>query len=272
MGNFIVLSGTPGVGTRHLKNALTQLHPHLPLERAVLATSRQPRPREEDGRAFHFRDAKALYEMATETSRYLCFQVRSDKYALDLDEVRGIAGLEGKTGLLEIPPAFFPKLSRRLGEEKVSFTSVFVSPLYRDEIGKLIIDGGGLKGGGLENAAKHVEALTAGKLIFGMLLAIRRGEINEAALQDITAQAQGAFDELKFAAGYQWVLPNHCGDDDPNWGHASEDPVFGDPARTLASFAAIARGEVPPYAETWQGLFPAQGTLAMGVPVTKPQQ
>ena len=270
MGNFIILSGTPAVGTKHIWNAMKQLHPDVArnLERVVPYVSREPRLGEKEGRDFHFRNAKALYEMATEASRYLCFLVDRVKCALDMNEVKRIAGLEGKTGFLEIPPAFFSKVSRRLGQERVSFISVFVSPLSRDEIGKLIF-----YGGGLEHGSKQIETLTARKLIFRALLESRQhpGEIEKAASPNIAGQAQGAFNGLMAAADYQWVLPNHCGEGDPNWGFGSEDPVFGDAARTLASFAAIARGEVPPYAETWQGLFP-KGTLALGVPVLDPHK
>ena len=252
MGNFIVLSGTPAVGTRHLYNALTQLHPDIArnVEKVVLYTSRPPRPREQDGREFHFRNTQAFYGMAGEASRYLCFQVDRDKYALDLDEVKRAVALEGKTGFLEIHPTVFSRLRRRPELESVNLTTVFLSPVSRNEIELM------LKGGGLKNVSKQIENLTAGKLIFGTLLAIRRGEIKEEAPQDITAQAQGAFNELKLAADYQWVLPNHCGDGDPHWGVGSQDPVFGDAAQTLASFAAIVRGEMPPYAESWKRLFP----------------
>jgi guanylate kinase len=265
MGNFIVLSGTPAVGTRHLYNAATQLH-HLPLERVILATSREPRLGEKDGRDFHFQSAQELYEKAGVSLRYLCFQVDKDNYALDLNEVKGIAGIEGKTGLLEINPAVFPRVRRRLESDGVKLTTVFVSPVTRNEIELM------LKEGGIDGVSENIKSLTIRKL---MMRASREmmphGEIAEKDIREIVSQAQGAFDCLMPAADYQWVLPNHNGDGDPNWGWEIKDPVFGDPARTLASFVAIAQGLPPIYAESWKGLFP-KGTLALGVPVLEPHK
>lgn len=267
MGNIIILSGTPGVGTRHLYNALTQLHPDVArnLERVVLYTSRIPRPSEKDGIDYHFRSKEAILARAAAEKSYTCFSAHEQLQALDLDEVKRIVSLEGKTGFLEIHPTVVPWLMGRAELSGANLTTVFLSPVSQAEIRSM------LAGGGIGKVSEYIKNLTVRKLMMRTSWeSMPHSEITEADRRDIAAQAQGAFDELMSAVNYRWVIPNHHGEGDPNWGWGSKDPVFGDAARTLAGFVAIIRGEEPPHAENWRGLFPAKGTLAMGVPISGP--
>lgn len=79
----------------------------------------------------------------------------------------------------------------------------------------------------------------------------QKGALTEDDLVDIEARCGAAFRELAYAPSFDWVLPNHDGEDSENW-EAFGTPL-GDARRCLEDFAALLRGESPRYAEKWPG-------------------
>jgi len=75
-------------------------------------------------------------------------------------------------------------------------------------------------------------------------------------LEEIERRAGSAYREIREAWRFQYVIANHDGEDSDNW-EAFYYPI-GDARKTLESFAALLKGEVPAGVEKWEdGLVPA---------------
>ncbi len=68
-------------------------------------------------------------------------------------------------------------------------------------------------------------------------------------LENIEVRASCAFSEMKIAYLYDYVIPNHSGEDSDNW-DAFYYPIA-DARKTLLCLAAILRGENHSYCEKW---------------------
>jgi len=69
-------------------------------------------------------------------------------------------------------------------------------------------------------------------------------------LENIEKRASSAYKELKEAWHFDYVIPNHDGEDSDNW-EAFYYPL-GDARKTLLAFAAILEGKVPENMEKWE--------------------
>jgi guanylate kinase len=240
-GRLVILSGPSCVGKSPLDRALARFYPelHRRLQKLVLYNSRGPRPGEKDGVDYHFRTWAQMEAMQAET-RFAVLDVRGDLQALDLTEL---------AGLLARGDAFFegnPFVGRLLQTHpvlaQVQRLSVFLAPLSKEEILYL---------------KDPVRSLSLADLITDvmrrkLLRRTRRqkGELSSKDLENIERRAGSAYRELQEAVHFEWVIPNHDGEDSENW-DAFYYPL-GDARRALLAFVdLILESRIPACAEKW---------------------
>ena len=68
-------------------------------------------------------------------------------------------------------------------------------------------------------------------------------------LENIERRAASAFTELKEAWNFEYIIPNHDGEDSENW-NAFYYPV-GDSRKALLAFADLIAGKASPLVEKW---------------------
>jgi guanylate kinase len=167
--------------------------------------------------------------------------VRGDLQALDLEELQA---------LMERGDAFFegnPFVGRLLQTHPrlvtVSRLSVFLSPLSKEEI--LFF----------RDAGRNVSLpdLLADIMRRKLLRRARRqkSELSLKDFENIETRASSAYRELKEATHFEYVIPNHDGEDSENW-DGFYYPI-GDARKSLLMFASLLEGVVPPGIEVWEG-------------------
>jgi guanylate kinase len=244
-GRLVILSGPSCVGKSPLRAALARHHADLwnRLQRLVLFNSRAPRPGERDGVDYHFR-SRAEIEALRSKTHHAVLEVRGDLQALDVDALKA---------LLDRGDAFFegnPFVGRLLQTHPllagVDRLSMFLSPLSRDEVAYLV---------------QHVslpEFLT--DVMRRKLLGRTRrqkGELSLPDLENIEKRARSAYQELTEAWRFQYVIPNHDGEDSDNW-EAFYYPI-GDARKAVMAVTALLEGVPSPFVERWdEGLLQPQ--------------
>ena len=239
-GCLVVLSGPSCVGKSPLDRALARFYPALRqrLQKLVLYNSRDPRPGEQDGVDYYFR-TRAQIEALREQDRFAVLDVRGDLQALDLQEL---------SHLLERGDAFFegnPFVGRLLQTHRalahLQRLSVFLAPLSKDE---LLF---------LKHPACNIclPDLVTDIMRRKLLRRTRRqkGELSLKDLENIERRAGSAFRELQEAIHFDWVIPNHDGEDSDNW-DAFYYPL-GDARRALLAFVDLLEGRIPTCSEKW---------------------
>ena len=68
-------------------------------------------------------------------------------------------------------------------------------------------------------------------------------------LEDIEKRAASAYSEMKMAWQFDYVIPNHDGEDSDNW-EGFYYPV-GDARKTMNCFLSLLKGKKPMLAENW---------------------
>jgi guanylate kinase len=239
-GRLVILSGPSCVGKSPLDRSLARFFPalHHRLQKLVLYNSRDPRPGEQNGVDYHFRTRPQI-EALRQQARFAVLEVRGDLQALDVPELtalleRGDAFFEGNPfvgRLLQTHPALTP--ARRL--------SVFLAPLSKDE---LLF---------LKDPTRNVSLpdLVTGVMRRKLLRRTRRqkGDLSLTDLENIERRAGSAFHELNQVVHFDWVIPNHDGEDSDNW-EAFYYPL-GDARRALLAFVDLLEGRIPRCAEKW---------------------
>jgi len=125
--------------------------------------------------------------------------------------------------------------------------SVFLSPLSKEEVIYL-------------KAPEHnvsLSDLMADIMRHKLLRRTRRQKLELSAkdLENIEARATSAYRELKEAWHFDYVIPNHDGEDSDNW-EAFYYPI-GDARKALSAFVGLLEGKVQPGVEKWEeGLIP----------------
>jgi guanylate kinase len=245
-GRLVILAGPSCVGKSPLDKALGRFYPELRqrLRKLVLFNSRAPRPGEVDGVDYHFRRRDQIEALRGE-ARYAVMDVRGDLQAVDIEEL----GL-----LLERGDAFFegnPFVGRALQTHphlaEVKRLSVFMAPLSREEVIYLKAPGRNVS----------FPELIADIMRRKLLRRTRRQKLELSAkdLENIETRAASAYAELKEAWHFEYVIPNHDGEDSDNW-DAFYFPL-GDARQSLQAFAALLEGTVPAGVERWEeGLVP----------------
>jgi guanylate kinase len=246
IGRLVILTGPSCVGKSPLRKALARLYPEVSgrLQNLVLFNSRAPRPGERDGVDYHFRSRNEVAALKTKGS-YAVLDVRGDLQALDV---------EGLKGLLERGDAFFegnPFVGRLLQTHpflaNVDRLSIFLSPLSKEEVEYLT--------NRRVSPGEFVAEVMRRKLLRRARLF--KGDLSLRDLEDIETRARSAFRELTEARHFQYVIPNHDGEDSDNW-DAFYYPI-GDARKALEAVAALLQGIVPPSVEQWEeGLLPRE--------------
>jgi len=240
-GRLVILSGPSCVGKSPLDRALGRFHPGLRsrLQSLVLFTSRSPRPGEEDGRHYHFRTRQQI-ELLGSSNRYLVLDVRGDLQAVDLDGLRALLA-EGDV-FFEGNPFVGTFLVSDDLVSGVTKLSVFLAPLSREEILELREPARNL------SLPDLVTDLMRRKLL--RRTTRQKTELSATDLATIERRASSAYGEMQEAWRFQYVIPNHDGEDSDNW-EAFYYPL-GDARRALQSFTALLRGAPSPRAERWE--------------------
>jgi len=240
-GRLVILSGPSCVGKSPLYECLGKLYPELRnrFHRLVLINSRDPRPGEIDGVDYHFRK-RAQVEALRADHRYAVLEVRTDLRALDVEELES---------LLHRGDVFFegnPYVARALQTHPrladINRLSIFLSPLSREEIAYFKMP---------ERNISLEELLT--EIMRRKLLRrtrLQKGELSAADLDNVETRASSAYRELQAAWHFQYVIPNHDGEDSDNW-DAFYYPI-GDARKTLDAFVGLLQGRVQPSVEKWE--------------------
>jgi guanylate kinase len=242
MGRFVMLSGPSCVGKGPLHNALKRFYPHLEqkLEKLILFNSRAPRPGEQDGVDYHFRPRQEI-ESLRGREGYIVLDVRGDLQALDVENLREILDGE-KDAFFEGNPFVPMEALKSPLLSDVPKLSVFLAPLSRDEI--LF----------LRDPARRVSLPDFVTDVMRRKL-LRRTQRQKVLLslkdlENIERRAGSAYRELQLAHHFDYVIPNHDGEDSENW-EAFYYPI-GDARKALIAFAAILSGQESEYAEKWE--------------------
>jgi len=234
-GRLVILAGPSCVGKSPLDKTLAKFYPELRgrLRKLVLYNSRMPRPGELDGVDYHFR-TRAQIETLRAQQRYAVMEVRGDLQALDLEELRallaqGDAFFEGNAFVGRALQSH-PQLA------EVKRLSVFMAPLSKDEILYLRAPE--------RNAS--LPDLLCDVMRRKLLRRTRRQKLELSAkdLENIETRAASAYRELQEAWHFEYVIPNHDGEDSDNW-EAFYYPI-GDARKALLAFATLLEGEVAP--------------------------
>jgi guanylate kinase len=239
-GRLVILAGPSCVGKTPLLKALRAHHAALMegVRDVVLYNSRAPRPGEEDGRDYHFRDRDTI-EAMRDDPRYLVIEARNDLQAVDLEALRG--DLDEGDRLFEGNPYVGKALAEAPGLKGAARLSVFIAPLTREEVLAL-----------RDAAEPGIESLVVAMMRRKLLRrASRLGTtLTDEARADIDTRARRAYPELRMAHLFGHVVPNHDGEDSDHW---SDFPSpIGDARRCMQTVAALLEGKDALFAERWE--------------------
>jgi len=242
---MIVLAGPSCVGKSPLKKTLERLHPGLAgtLRCTVLYNSRSPRPGEKDGEDYHFRRREFIDSLRND-DQYVVVDARGDLQALDIKQLQ--SSLEKGDVFYEGNPFVGKAILENKSLDGTSRLGIFMSPLSREEIEYL------------SSPDKNVDipSLVTRIMTCKLLRRTRRqqGELSASDLRNIETRAESAYDELLLAPGFDFVIPNHDGEDSENWD--SFYYPLGDAMKTLDAFVSLLKNEQSPHVEKWnQDLF-----------------
>jgi guanylate kinase len=240
MSRFIVLSGPSCIGKGPLHKALQKFYPDLAsrLNHLVSYDSRAPRPGEREGVDFYFRTREVI-ESLRSSKDHLVIEYRGDMLAVDFRQIKDRIR-EGDV-FFEGNPVVGKALLNFCTEEGIEPLSVFLSPLSMDEIQYL------------KSPERNIiiEDFVTDVMRRKLLRRTQRQKTIPSAkdLENIEIRASCAFSEMKLAYHFDYVIPNHDGEDSENW-DASYYPI-GDARKTLLCFAAILSGRSHSYCEKW---------------------
>jgi guanylate kinase len=240
-GRLVILSGPSCVGKSPLHKALGKFHPELceQFHKLVLVNSRAPRPGELEGVDYFFRP-RAQVEALRADPQYTVLEARSDLQALDLQEL--LAWLRRGEVLFEGNPYVGRALQTHPDLAEVNRLSVFLSPLSREEIVYLKAPERNV------SLKEFVTDVMRRKLL--RRTRRQKGELSAKDLENIETRASSAYRELQGAWHFQYVIPNHDGEDSDNW-DAFYYPI-GDARKTLLTFVDLLEGGLPPDVEKWE--------------------
>ena len=240
-GRLVILSGPSCVGKSPLFACLSKFYPELKkqLHRLVLVNSCDPRPGEIDGVDYHFR-TRGQVEALRKDDRYVVLEVRTDLQALDIEELESL--LRQGNAFFEGNPYVARALQTHPRLANVHRLSVFLSPLSKEEIEYLR----------MPERNVSLQDLVTDIMRRKLLRRTRRqkGELSAADLENVETRASSAYRELQAAWHFQYVIPNHDGEDSENW-DAFYYPI-GDARKTLLAFVGLLQGSVQPGVEKWQ--------------------
>ena len=238
---LIIFSGPSCVGKSPLAKALAKFYPELyaGMKPLVLYNSRPPRPAEIDGTDYHFRTRDEI-ENYRNDHRFIVMDVRGDLQALNISELSD--SLKQNNILFEGNPFMGKILLTNPLLQDTKKLSIFMSPVSRDEIIFL----------------KSVKPpISLPDLITDVMrrklirrTRLQKGALSLSDLENIEKRAKSAYNELKDAHYFQYIIPNHDGEDSDNW-NTFYYPL-GDARKALLTFASLLEGNQGIIEETWE--------------------
>ena len=240
-GRLIIIAGPSGVGKSPLYKALRKFYPEISnsLHRLVPHTSRPPRPDEVHGIDYHFNSAEKLQALRSDPA-YLVTRVRGDLQALDIKQL--IKDLKKNDVIFEGNTLIGRALQVHEELEEVRRLSVFIAPLSAEEIKQFKKPESGVQLNDLVREVLRRKLLRRTER--------QKGVVSLADLQNIELRVSEAWDELKLAHHFDWVLPNHDGEDSDHW-EAFYQPL-GEARRTLQDLVNLLQGKKAVHAERWK--------------------
>ena len=240
-GRLIILSGPSCVGKSPLDKALAKFYPDIKdnLQPLVLYNDRQPRPGERDGVDYHFR-SRAQIEVLEPENQFVILEVRGDLQALDLAELS--TQLDKGDVFFEGNPFVGSMLLSHENLAHVKKLSMFMSPISKEEIQFLQRAGSSMPLPDLITDVMRRKLLRRTKK--------QKTNLSFKDLENIEKRAGSAYSELKMAHLFEFVIPNHDGEDSENW-----DAFFyplGDARKALLAFVDLYHGKKSEYVEKWQ--------------------
>ena len=120
--------------------------------------------------------------------------------------------------------------------------SIFISPLSKEEIAYLKAP----------ERNVSLQDLLTDVMRRKLLRRTRRqkGDLSAKDLENVETRASSAYRELQGAWHFQYVIPNHDGEDSDNW--EAFYYLIGDARKTLDAFVGLLKGFVPPGVEKWE--------------------
>jgi guanylate kinase len=192
-----------------------------------------------DGVDYHFRMRSQIEALRAEP-RYAVLDVRGDLQAVDIEELRTL--LENSNAFFEGNPFVGRALQTHPRLAGIDRLSIFLSPLSREEIVFLKAPERNVS---LPNL---VTDIMRRKLL--RRTRHQKLELSAKDLENIETRATSAYVELKEASHFDYVIPNHDGEDSDNW-EAFYYPV-GDARKALNAFVALLEGRIPSEVERWE--------------------
>ena len=242
MRRFVILSGPSCVGKGPLYSALRKFYPDISgrLKQVVLYTSREPRPGEMEGVDYYFRPRAEIEELARKPG-FTSAIVRGDLQAIEIASIQKILD-QDKDAFFEGNPFIPAKLSESNELLGIPTLKVFLSPLSQDEI-LFLTD---------PSQRTNLEKLLPDIMRRKLLRRTERQKIKLSLrdLENIEKRVASAIVELREAWKFDYVIPNHDGEDSEHW-DAFYYPI-GDARKSLLALAAILQGETPPGVEHWE--------------------
>jgi guanylate kinase len=237
---LVILAGPSCVGKSPLAKALAKFHTELSktLQPLVLYNNREARPGETEGVDYYFRTREYI-ENLNGKDQFVVMEVRGDMQALDLEELSQL--LNSGNVFFEGNPFIGNVLLTHPALNNVNKLSVFMSPLTQYEI---------LDYKSSKNNLSLPDIITD---IMQQKLIRRtqklKGELSHKELENISIRAASAYSELCKAHLYQYIIPNHDGEDSENWNALSYPQ--GDARKALDAFIALLKGDIPEGVEKW---------------------
>ena len=238
---LVIISGPSGVGKTKLVQSFRKFFPNISAEYEPLVyyVSREARPDERNGVDRFFVSSDEI-EKFKNNDRYIVAKARRDLHAICIDDV--LKALARTNVIYEGSPFLAVSLMNHEYLSQIPKVSVFISPLSKEEV--MLFSAKDSK----MNLKDAVERIISMKLLKRALR--QKPILSVDDYEDISLRAASAFEEIKLAVKFDFVIPNHDGEESENW-----DCFFypvGDARKTLLLFAKILSGDFNTYGiENW---------------------
>jgi guanylate kinase len=243
---FIIITGPSCVGKSPLRRTFYKYHSELAQDITLLTlyTSRLPRPGEQEGEQYFFRSRTEIE--ALKGKGYIVEEVRGDIQAVETETIVNMIQ-EGKKVLYDGNPFIAKNLAAFAQEHQLDQASIFLAPLRLDELESFL--------------ESHTQAQLEQTLTEYMQLKLlaraskHKANLGLSDISDIQRRAASTYKELRMAPTFDFVIPNHDGEDSSNW-ELFGYPI-GDAGNTLKTFVQILLEKDSDLAEVWnQDIFP----------------
>ncbi len=240
MNRLIILTGPSCIGKSPLDKALRRFYPGLRgnMQKLVLYNDRAPRPGEMEGHDYYFRKRQQIEAFRLD-GNYIVMGVRGDLQALNLKELSAM--LKKNNVFYEGNPYVAEILQTHPLLEDTPKLSVFLSPLSREEIEYFLEPNRNVRLPDFITEImrrKQLRRKTRQKI-----------ELSIRDLDDIETRASSAYREMKMAWQFDYVIPNHDGEDSDNW-ELFYYPI-GDARKTMLAFVELLEGRDAKGVEKW---------------------